>query len=389
MVQVQRELTMENKKPFVVYAPFSIQKMWFSLQNPESVDSPALLVYPERIRRNIDLALRLAGGSEWLRPHVKTHKMAAVARLQLDAGIRQFKCATIAEAEMLAEAGAPDVLLAFPVLGPKAARLAALAAAFPETRFSALVESVEGGRNVSEAFENQPLDVFLDVNVGMDRTGVAPDDAADLYESLQEFPGLRVVGLHAYDGHLRDTDLALRQRQADESFALVKRAQHSIAERFGETLPLVVGGTPPFAIHAQRTGVQVSPGTFVFWDAGYAKTFPDLPFELAAVLLTRVISIVDDTTLCLDLGHKSVAAENPLPRVVFLNQPDVEPIRQSEEHLVVRVHDARQHAVGEVWYGVPIHICPTVALYEAVFVVENGVFTEKWPVTARDRKLKF
>jgi D-threonine aldolase len=85
------------------------------------------------------------------------------------------------------------------------------------------------------------------------------------------------------------------------------------------------------------------------------------------------------------LGHKSVAAENPLPRVHFLNAPDVKPIGQSEEHLVLKVGDSAQFAIGDVLYGVPVHICPTVALYDKAVVVENNEVTDTWQVTARNR----
>lgn len=358
---------------------------WFELQNPDTVPSPALLVYPDRVRANIRRAVGIAGDVGRFRPHVKTHKMRAVTELLLAEGVRKFKCATLAEAEMLADAGAPDVLLAYPVVGPNARRLHALRRRFPETRFAGLVDSAEAARHVAEVFADAPLDVYVDLNVGMDRTGVAPADAHALVQQCQALPGLRVAGLHAYDGHIRETDLSERRQQADRTASLVESVQRIFEETHGQRLPVVMGGSPPFTLHAQRSGVEVSPGTFVFWDAGYARSFPDLPFEVAAVLLTRVISIIDDHTLCLDLGHKAVAAENPLPRVVFLNHPDVRPVRQSEEHLVVEVFDARAHAVGEAWYGVPIHICPTVALYDEVFVVENGEATGTWPVTARGR----
>ena len=144
-----------------------------------------------------------------------------------------------------------------------------------------------------------------------------------------------------------------------------------------------MGGTPSFPMHARQPSVLLSPGTFVFWDAGYAAMLPDLPFTVAAVLLTRVISVIDDQTLCLDLGHKSVAAENPLPRVIFPDHPDAQPIGQSEEHLVVRVPDATQHQPGDVWYGIPVHICPTVNLYNSAVVVVNHEAVDSWPVTAR------
>lgn len=150
-----------------------------------------------------------------------------------------------------------------------------------------------------------------------------------------------------------------------------------------------MGGTPTFPIHAQRENVECSPGTFVFSDWGYKHLLPDEPFEYAALVISRVISIVDEHRVCTDLGHKSVAAENPLPRVHFLNAPGAEPIGQSEEHLVLRVEDSSQYTTGDVLYGVPVHICPTVALYDSASIIENGKKVAEWEVVARKRSINF
>lgn len=361
---------------------------WYEVQNADTIASPALLVYPDRVRANIRQTIQLADGPDRLRPHVKTHKMRAVTDLLLAEGIRQFKCATLKEARMLAEAGpsspgAADVLLAYPLVGPALERLAQLRDEFPAVHFACLIDASTSAQRVSDTFATNPLDVYIDLNVGMNRTGINPADALNLYAFCQTLPGVAVVGLHGYDGHIRDTDLTLRTQQADRTFALADGVRQAIADAHGVQLLLIMGGTPTFAIHARRPDVTVSPGTFVFWDAGYGEQLPDLPFEWAAVLLMRVISVIDAQTLCLDLGHKSVAAENPLPRVVFLNEPDAVPIGQSEEHLVVRVANAHQHPPGTVWYGVPVHICPTVNLYDAVSVVVDNQGVDTWPVTAR------
>jgi len=150
---------------------------------------------------------------------------------------------------------------------------------------------------------------------------------------------------------------------------------------------IVVGGTPTFPTHTHRQNVECSPGTFVFWDWGYNNNLPDEPFIFAALVIARIISIPDADTICVDLGHKSVAAENPFPRVNFLNLPGAEPIGQSEEHLILRVPDTSLFSAGDVLYGVPVHICPTVALYEKAFVAENKNITDEWRVIARDRKI--
>jgi D-serine deaminase-like pyridoxal phosphate-dependent protein len=130
----------------------------------------------------------------------------------------------------------------------------------------------------------------------------------------------------------------------------------------------------------------------VYWDKGYGDQFPDQPFEPAALVVTRVISVRGDRRLCLDLGHKSISAENELTkRVGFLNGADLVPLGQSEEHLVVESTfeggQSRGFQIGDVFYGIPYHICPTVALYERVFVVENGRVGGEWRNVARDRKL--
>ncbi|MDB5243256.1 MAG: hypothetical protein JWP57_3881 [Spirosoma sp.] len=379
---------------------------WYEVTNADTIASPALLVYPERIVSNCQQTIRLAGGPDRLRPHVKTHKMRAVSELLLSLGIRQFKCATLAEARMLADLAGTirprtdaqlanpdiedfsqektlDILVAYPLVGPAIAHLALLRVEFPAARFSCLIDATASAQRVSDQFLDNPLDVYIDLNVGMNRTGIKPTDALSLWTFCQTLPGIRVVGLHAYDGHIRATNLALRTEQADETFAFADGVREAITRTHGVTLPIIMGGTPTFALHARHPDVTVSPGTFVFWDAGYGQLLPDLPFEVAAVLLMRVISIIDDQTICLDLGHKAVAAENPLPRVVFLNHPDAEPIGQSEEHMVVKVANARQFLPGTVWYGVPVHICPTVNLYNSVSVVVNNQHIDTWPVTAR------
>ena len=360
---------------------------WFTITNPTEVDSPALLVYPNRVEANIRAAVALAGGPDKLRPHVKTHKMRAVTELLLAAGIHQFKCATIAEAEVLAQAGAPDVLLAYPVVGPKVARLKALTERYPATRFSCLVDNIVAARHLSVVFSGKPIDVFIDLNVGMNRTGILPEKAAALFGQLTGIDWVNCIGLHAYDGHIHATDLAERTREADTAYALTEGVRQDIERNSPVLLNLVIGGTPTFAVHAKRDAerLQTSPGTFVFWDAGYARMLPELPFQIAAALLTRVVSIVDDHTLTLDLGYKSVAAESPLPRVIFPQQTDAEVVSQNEEHLIVRVPDTHRHAPGEVWYAIPIHICPTVALYECALTVESGHVSGEWPVTARNR----
>jgi len=161
----------------------------------------------------------------------------------------------------------------------------------------------------------------------------------------------------------------------------------SIEKQGVEVKNIVAGGSPSFPVHAQRGTVDVAPGTTLLWDARYGELFPYMHFQPAAVLFTRIISKPAPNTLCFDIGHKSIAPEMDFPRVQFLNLPDSEQISQSEEHLVVKVKDGNIYEVGEGFYALPMHVCPTVAKYETLQVVKNGSIVDEWKVAARNQKI--
>lgn len=362
---------------------------WYHISNIGQYDTPAVLFYPERIQANIDRLIASIDDVQRLRAHVKTFKTLEIAQLMLNSGIRKFKCATIAEVEMMAMAGAPDVLLAYQPVGPKVARLATLVDAFPDTSFSCLVDNEDSAIAIGAHFSaNNPIAVYLDLNVGMNRTGITPGPAAlELYGSLRQVQGLVPVGLHAYDGHIHEENLQQRTAITDAAFAPVAALAAEIEAQAMPAPVIVAGGTPTFPIHAKRKGIECSPGTFVFWDMGYKKNFPEQQFDFAALLAGRVISQVNDQLITIDIGHKSVAAEMPLPRIYFLNAADAEPVSQSEEHLVCKVKDAAQYPVGTVLYGVPQHICPTIADHNEGLVVAEHTVIDSWAIIARNRRI--
>lgn len=361
---------------------------WFEVKNPEKIFSPGLLVYQDRVAHNIDLMIKIAGSAERLIPHVKTHKMAEVVRMQLSAGITKFKCATIAEAEMLAEAGAKWVLIAYQLVGPNVARLAALKAKYPEVHFASLVDSLPAARRLSKS-DRAPAFVFIDINNGMNRSGTAPGDSLfTLYKDVKKLPNIKIEGLHVYDGHIREGEFAERKAHSDEDFIAVEEFMKELHE-MGQSSPMIVaGGSPTFNVHTQRPGVFLSPGTCLLWDWGYGDRFLDQPFQHAAVLATRVISKPAEHIITVDLGHKAVSAENPIDRRFrFLNLDNYEVLSQSEEHGVIRVQDWKTVQVGDLLYALPYHICPTVALHAQVHVVRNRTAIDEWPVAARTRKI--
>ena len=288
----------------------------YRLTDPASVFSPSLVFYPELIRRNIARVIEMAGSPARLRPHVKTHKTREIARMLLDAGVTRHKCATIAEAEMLAGVGAPDVLIAYPLVGPNTTRLVELVRKFPKTAFSSLIDDADAARALSAAMVKGGVTsgVVLDLDVGQHRTGVPVGDGAlALYELAASLPGLTPNGFQAYDGHNNQPDRAEREAAVREFIQPVLDLRKK-AEAKGIPVPrLICGGTPSFPVHAAMTdvpGIECSPGTFVLHDAGYGPKYADLAgITPAAVLVTRVISRPTPNRVTLDLGNKSVAAD--------------------------------------------------------------------------------
>lgn len=367
----------------------------YALADVASVFSPSLVLYPELIRRNIARVIEMAGGTARLRPHVKTHKTREIARMMLDAGIVRHKCATIAEAEMLADAGAPDVLIAYPLVGPNLGRLAALIRKFPGTTFSVLIDHPASTAALSEAMAAAKLTVgvVLDLDVGQHRTGIAVGEPAlSLYLTAAKMPGLRVEGFQLYDGHNHQEAPAEREA-AVRAFLAPALELREEAERRGAAVPrLICGGTPTFPMFAKLNdvpGIECSPGTFVLHDAGYGSRFADLAgITPAAVLITRVISRPTATRVTLDLGNKSVAADPLLEkRVKLLDFPEHKTVGHNEEHLIVETAGAEKYRPGDVVYALPGHVCPTVALHKEVLVAEGGRVVGKWSVASRDRVL--
>jgi D-serine deaminase-like pyridoxal phosphate-dependent protein len=365
---------------------------WFQLNDADQIDTPALLVYPDRVQQNINSAIAMTGSAARLRPHIKTHKTKEVAQMLIQAGVQQFKCATIAEAELLGMCKAKDVLLAYQPLGPKLDRFFSLIQHYADTNYACLVDNIAAALAMSEKAKkiNRQLSVYIDLNVGMNRTGIVPENAMELIDFCLNDASLIVSGLHAYDGHLRNPDTEQRKQACDEAFARVNELQKQINITYQQLLPIIAGGSPSFPIHARREEVVCSPGTFVYWDYGYANAFPEQPFVHAALVITRIISLPAPGIICTDLGHKSIASENPIDkRVFFLNATDLTPVSQSEEHLVLKAPEKHAYKPGDILYGLPYHICPTCALYERAITVKDHQSAGEWMIAGRDRKINY
>ncbi|GHV13483.1 threonine aldolase [Spirochaetia bacterium] len=366
----------------------------YRVEDEETIDSPALIYYQDIIEENIKKAVAMAGDADRLWPHVKSHKMEAMIRLQQTYGIRRFKCATIAEAEMVARCGpvgngVQHILLSYPLVGPAIGRFIRLRERYTSSVFYAIGDDLEQlsllGKAVLAAKQDD-LPVLVDVNMGMDRTGVSIENLEAFCMECGKIKGLSLQGLHCYDGHFSIKDRAEREQAVDkktESLFKVKTA----LEKQGQKLPLMVmGGTPTFPCHLREQGSYLSPGTFFVQDWGYGSKYRDLDFTPGAALLTRVVSRPAKGLFTVDLGYKAIAADPAGQRGIIAGLPQAEPIGHSEEHWVFRIA-GEVPPIGTVLYVLPTHICPTSALYPGAYVVRGGRLVNYWEVTARNRRI--
>lgn len=366
-----------------------INKENYTIHSVEDIDSPALLVFPEIVEQNILNAQGIAQIAQGnvLRPHIKTVKCTEPIYMAMRQGIYKYKCSTISEAEMLGDAGSKDVLLSYQLSIPKANRFRKLNEKYPNTIFSSLIDNFQSAKSLSEVFVDSLATVFIDINIGMDRTGIKIDDALSLFKRVSKLQNIEILGFHCYEGHISATDPTVRKMLAEEAFAQLDNLRIQ-GERYNDKpLKLVIGGSPTFSFYVDKANVDCSPGTIFLWDSGYKNSYPELPFKPAAVVLTRIVSIIDENKLCLDLGYKAVASDPPLPRVTFPDILDYKVIGQYEEHMVIEVPNTSKYKVGEPWLAIPIHICPTVNLYNELIPIINGERQETWKVVARDKKI--
>ncbi len=364
---------------------------WFEIDNVEELDSPSILLYKDHLLHNLSKMIDMVGkDTSKLMPHIKTNKMPKVIEHMITLGIRNFKASTIAEAEIAAREGANYVLIAHQLVGPKIHRFSTLIEVFPNTIFSTIIDTIDSLERLNkEASEKgRSINIFIDINNGMNRSGIELGFGLNtLIEQLPLFPFINFKGLHVYDGHLRDTDFQKRKNKVEHGFEPITALFTKLKENY-PNIELISGGTPSFTSHLDNDDRICSPGTCVLWDWGYKEKLVEQEFKYAALLLCRVISKPKKGIVTIDLGHKSVSAENVIDnRVKFLNLENYTILSQSEEHGVLEVQDWDAMQVGDVIYGVPYHICPTINLYDEVSVITDRKKTEYWDITARKRKI--
>ncbi|HIF41900.1 MAG TPA: D-TA family PLP-dependent enzyme [Planctomycetes bacterium] len=357
--------------------------------------SPSLVVFLDQVRANIRRVIECAGGKpdRW-RVHLKTTKIPAVWDELLSAGVRHFKCATVREAaELLAlldERGITgDVLLAYPLVGPGLEYLGRLAVAHGSQRVSVLCEDEERIGSIPTE-----LEIFIDLNSGMDRTGVPVADRETILACARAAQG-RLAGLHHYDGHLHDADLDLRRQEIFEGYDRLVALVGYLKTQGVEVDEVITAGTPAFLSALEYAPLRelegarhrVSPGTVVFHDARSQVENPGLGLAPAAFVFSRVVSQPCRGQITLDAGSKALAAEAGDPAAHALGHPEWTALSPSEEHLPVDLGNGPAPERGSTCLLIPRHVCPTVNLAEQALLVESDGSHSVVRVSARAHDL--
>ena len=364
------------------------------LADIEDVLTPALVVYPEIVASNIARTLHLLGGDpdRW-RAHIKTAKLAYTLRMLVERSVRSFKCATTLELLVACDSGAEDVLLAYPVVGANARRVIEIANQFPRVRISVLVENEEQVRQWCAS----SIGVFVDINSGMNRTGVEQDQTNKVVRLVcaVEDAGLQFRGLHYYDGQHGGLDEPARTAAAHAGYDRLLKLAIAIRDS-GRSVPEVItAGTPTFPCSLAYKGFQgagfmhrVSPGTIVYCDATSLAQLPtEYGYAPAALVLTRVVSRPHDGIITCDAGHKAVSADAGVPTCLVAGHPELTPLEPSEEHLPMAWNrETAGPQIGEALYLLPRHVCPTVNNFDSALLVRDGRIASVEKVTARGRE---
>jgi D-serine deaminase-like pyridoxal phosphate-dependent protein len=356
--------------------------------------TPALAIYPEIVDSNIAVTLQLLGGdaNRW-RPHVKTAKLGYIIKRMVERGIANFKCSTSLELATACEAGASDVLLAYPAVGANARRVRELARAFPSVRISVLVEDYQQ----IDTWADSNIGLFIDVNPGMNRTGIEQDRIDEIVRlaCAVEAEGLVFRGLHYYDGHLSTLDRSAREAVAHQGYDRLMKVVDALISDHIQAGEVITAGTPAFPCTVSYTRFnnpqfihRASPGTIVYNDCtSLAQLASHLGYRPAAIVVSTVVSHPSALRVTCDAGHKTVSADAGAPTCAVIGRPDLLPLKPSEEHLPFEVTPGSSvPSIGEILYLVPRHVCPTVNNFDHALIVEGGQITGVERVTARGRE---
>jgi len=350
-------------------------------QRIEEVDTPALILDLDAFEKNVDTLAKAVAGRARVRAHAKTHKCPQIARRQMAAGAIGVCCQKVSEAEALVEGGVHDVLVSNEVVG--ATKIARLAALSQRARLGVCVDNLDNLRQI--AATGARLDVYIELEVGMGRCGIAPGEPAlVLAREIARAPSLRFGGLQAYHGRAQHVRSLAERRASIERAADAVRATKRVLEKEGITTPLVTGAGSGTFMFELESGAwdEIQPGSYIFMDVDYARNewAEPLPrFEHALFVLATVMSRPSPGAAIVDAGLKASSVDSGMPTVWA--KDGLRYTKASDEHGFIE--GPQPPALGDKLLLVPGHCDPTVNLYDWYVCVRRGTVEELWPITAR------
>ena len=329
-------------------------------------------------------AARTAGIA--LRPHVKTHKIIEIARMQEAAGILGITVATLGEAEVFVEAGFPDVFIAYPLwLTPiKAKRLDAL---LDRATIRLGIDSLESGKKLAEHLRGRAslIELLIEVDCGHHRSGIAPESVGELATGLREL-GLEVSGCFTFPGHSYSIDGRAAAAQ-DEAQALTHAQEQLVAAGFPDANIVSGGSTPSLAAADASVVTEQRPGVYVFNDAQQIE-LGSCDWDDVALTVHGTVVSVRGNRVIVDAGSKALGADKAPYASGYgrvLGHPDARIVALSEHHATIEFSEGAVPVLGDVLPVIPNHVCNTVNLADEVFVFDRGVVVDRWKVAARGR----
>lgn len=346
-----------------------------------AIPTPAAVLDLDVFDRNVaKMAGRAHAAGLAFRPHFKSHKTAALVRRQLDAGAVGVCCAKLAEAEALAAEGVGQILVTSPIAGQAAAaRAGALAAALPDFRI--VLDHPDSAAELAAAAQG-PIQVLIDIDVGMGRTGCHDaDQAAAVARAVLAQPTLKLLGVQGYGGAWQHIEGAnARAAAAAEGMKLLQAAIAAVRAAGGTVDVVTGGGTGTFAADAAQ-GVlnEVQPGSFAFMDREYRdalKSDPDGAFEQSLTIHSTVISANHPKWVTIDAGLKAFSTDGPSPQPLGERFAACAYRFFGDEHgMLSRPKDAPV-ARGDRLALAPGHIDPTLDRYDLMHLVQGDVLVD-------------
>lgn len=359
-------------------------------------DTPSLMVDIEVMEGNLDDMQRKADSfGVKLRPHVKTHRSVALAKMQIESGASGITVAKLTEADVMAEGGVDDIFVANEIVGNiKLERLAEIRRKV--RRIAVAVDHMDHISILNGRFKDpdRPLEVLLDVNTGDPRTGIEPGpEALDLARSVWESPGLSLRGIYSHDGQSYDVEgwEGVIEVNRNSQQAVIDLAK-TIRDHGISCEEVSVGSTPSLLLGEILPGVtEIRPGTYIFMDADQANVLGSYD-RCALSVFATVISRPTRDRVVLDAGTKALTyyvQDKGICRTpghgVLKRYPSIHLNRKSDEHSSFDIPsdmDVDFH-IGERLEIIPNHACPTVNLYDFIYGVKGGEVAALWPVSCR------